>query len=215
MAGAFRFMDAMWAKADTAGNCCKPSPMPWACRSPRARRCSGPTRISVSRAPPLPYHPATGIAPRIKQQMHLADLSGFWVCRIPFSEQRTRAIHMASRRVNSIDHLPRPLIRTGLSLWRTKHDDQVKAVAFVFHHSLDDMIQVVAAARKSIERGNGRVATILSQCQFGLRTALVGFARYIQHLPLKASTARVIERGLFEEGTARPILAGIEPRNAA
>lgn len=129
-------------------------------------------------------------------------------------EQRARAVHVAPRRISSIDQIPRPVIQMGRIMRRTKHDNQSKAGAFGGRQCVDNVQHVVAAARKSIECGNGRVAIKLSHGHLSLRTVRAGRTCHIQHLPDIAFAARVFERRRFVQRSARPITSGIVPGNA-
>src|SRR5215813_967926 len=114
-------------------------------------------------------------------------------------KQRARAGHVTSWRIVSIDHLPRSSIQRfpacPMFPRRTKHDNQSKAPTFGLGHGVDDVEHTIAAARKSVERCNARVATKLSQSYLCLRTVRASGARYIQHPSRIASAASIFEGG--------------------
>ena len=79
--------------------------------------------------------------------------------------------------------------------FNTDHDNQFKEAALLLLQSVENVIHVVATARKSIECGNCGVGKKLVQGPSRLRAPISGLARDIQHSADIAPFARVFERG--------------------
>jgi len=84
------------------------------------------------------------------------------------------------------------MLKNGLRRVRidTNHGDPINASALVLRHLVENVLQVVAAARKSIERDNGGILPKTLQGLdgplTGVAVTVVRAARHIQYFRVKA-----------------------------